>query len=204
MQLPGSVTTLTVLSRRWWGDQARWELVVCSAPAMPGTRLIEIMNRLEAATSRLEDMTQSTMDSVVTLNGMPSDPATPKGLSIAAGRDVSAPPPLRPAASLPASIKAFDDLINNDVAKFVKLGEVLGGVVAEQVRFLDGANREKDRPNRPEADFPPVGIVGRSSSSVRCAAQNHRHRQSSQEARRAIAPLHGDPHRASTTDGKRW
>ena len=113
-----------------------------SPAAMPGTRLMAIMNRLEAATSRLEDMTQSTVDSVVTLNGMPFDPATtPKGLSVAAaaGRDGQGPPPpppsLGPALSLPVSIKAFDDLINHDVAKFVKLGEDLGGVVAEQVRL---------------------------------------------------------------------
>ncbi len=100
---------------------------------MPGLRLINILDRLEAATSRLEDMAQSTVDSVVTINGAPADSAAPKGLAISADGQTPTQPFARPAEQLPASIKGFDELVNSDVAKFVKLGEELGGVVAEQV-----------------------------------------------------------------------
>lgn len=104
---------------------------------MPGARLIEIMNRLEAATSRLEDMAQATMDPTASANGVVSKTAIAGGAAGggATGHAVThAPAPQT--ESLPASIEAFDKLIASDVKKFVNLSEDLGGVVADQVRDI--------------------------------------------------------------------
>ncbi len=99
--------------------------------AMPGTRLIQIMNRLEAATSRLEDIAQTTVDPG--MNGVSSDSATIKGSASFSSATTSLQPSVRQAESLPPSIGAFDEIINTDVTKFVKLGEQIGGVLSEQV-----------------------------------------------------------------------
>ena len=85
--------------------------------------------RLEAATSRLEDM-------AAPLDGTPQ-PNANAAASIKSGppeppKQVVAPPPpvVEP---LPQSIKDFDDIIDTDVQKFVAMGQKIGGLVAEQV-----------------------------------------------------------------------
>ncbi len=118
---------------------------------------MEVTDRLEAATSRLEDMAMAGMDPAATLaaaNGVPpSSAAQPAkgsagsgvaagGVGVVSGGGKAAPPPPpppKPAEPLPASISAFDQLISTDVTKFFKLGEELGGVLAEQVRGGAGA-----------------------------------------------------------------
>lgn len=40
-------------------------------------------------------------------------------------------------ASLPSQIEDFDTLIDKDVGNFVQLGNKIGGLVAEQVGFLE-------------------------------------------------------------------
>lgn len=90
--------------------------------------------RLEAATSRLEDMAMSLEDPNVSKSvdsspaAVPSVPEPPK----------PAPPPQAPPAApqVPPQIQDFDALIKGDVQNFVKLGEKIGGLVAEQVRSL--------------------------------------------------------------------
>lgn len=63
---------------------------------------------------------------------VPATPEPPKGIP---------PPPVAPAAPaaalVPPQIQDFDALIAEDIQKFVKLGEEIGGPVAEQVRFLE-------------------------------------------------------------------
>ena len=93
------------------------------------------MNRLEAATSRLEDMAMSL-----------DDPNAPKqidtGAAAAAAEpaapiqpQATPPPPAPPAPpQLPQQIQDFDDLIKGDVQNFVGLGEKIGSLVEEQVR----------------------------------------------------------------------
>lgn len=92
------------------------------------------LNRLEAATSRLEDMAMSLDDPNVSkgLNGATSDaPAIPEPPK------PSPPPPAAPAApQIPPQIQDFDALIKGDVQNFVKLGEKIGGLVEEQVGFI--------------------------------------------------------------------
>ncbi|EAW22591.1 adenylate cyclase-binding protein [Aspergillus fischeri NRRL 181] len=96
--------------------------------------LTTLIKRLEAATSRLEDMAMSL-----------DDPHSPKHVgSAAATPEPAAPvpvntvaPPAPPAApSLPPQIEDFDALINGDVRSFVDLGEKIGGLVAEQSKAV--------------------------------------------------------------------
>ena len=86
---------------------------------------LTIVDRLEAATSRLEDMVPA-MSENSTLNGAPS-------ISDSAWQVDSTNPSSVPKTPLPASIHDFDSLINGDVKTFVNRSEEIGGLVAEQV-----------------------------------------------------------------------
>ena len=88
--------------------------------------------RLEAATSRLEDMAQSTMDPSSATNGLP--PAS--GATSTAITDNGVVTPKLQVEPLPASIDDFDGLINGDVKTFANMSLELGGLVSEQVRLL--------------------------------------------------------------------
>ncbi|OKO93316.1 Adenylyl cyclase-associated protein [Penicillium subrubescens] len=93
-----------------------------------------LIKRLEAATSRLEDMAMSLDDPNITKGmGSPSAaaPATPEPPKPAP------PPPAPPAApQVPPQIQDFDALIKGDVQNFVSLGEKVGGLVAEQSKAV--------------------------------------------------------------------
>ncbi|KAL6791406.1 adenylate cyclase associated N terminal domain-containing protein [Trichoderma sp. SZMC 28013] len=91
--------------------------------------LTTLIKRLEAATSRLEDIASSTE--------LPKDvpglgqPATPLSETAVA----PTPPPVQkepPQEALPESIEDFDAFLNTSVDKYVKLSNQLGGVVAQQ------------------------------------------------------------------------
>lgn len=54
------------------------------------------------------------------------------------------PPPAKPEEPQPPSINDYDELIANEVARFVKQSQELGGLVAEQVSiggYLLGGQR---------------------------------------------------------------
>ena len=95
-----------------------------------------LVNRLEAATSRLEDMAMALddpkspkpVDPAVSAAVQPSAPAQPK---------IAAPPAPSAAPQIPPQIEDFDALIKNEVQNFVNLGEKIGGLVEEQVRQTD-------------------------------------------------------------------
>ncbi|KAM0252388.1 hypothetical protein ACHAQJ_007720 [Trichoderma viride] len=88
--------------------------------------LTTLIKRLEAATSRLEDIASSTE--------LPKDvaglaPASPQSDTDAA----PLPPTLKePQEPLPESIEDFDVFLNTSLDKYVKLSSQLGGVVAQQ------------------------------------------------------------------------
>jgi adenylyl cyclase-associated protein len=98
--------------------------------------LTTLIKRLEAATSRLEDMAQSSFE---TPQGAPtvqqqgvaptlSAPTLPASPQTAIG-------PSPPAASpepVPEAIEEFDNLINQSLVNWVKLSNDIGGLVAEQ------------------------------------------------------------------------
>ncbi|KAL4738067.1 adenylate cyclase associated N terminal-domain-containing protein [Aspergillus similis] len=90
--------------------------------------LTTLIKRLEAATSRLEDMAmsldehdaQKAADNSAALEPQASERPTPTA-------------PAAPAAApLPSQIEDFDTLISKDVGNFVQLGKKIGGLVAEQ------------------------------------------------------------------------
>jgi len=109
---------------------------------MDDTPLIRLIHRLEAATSRLEDIASSSL---------PLDAATPDshhnaadGSSLAAPsqtqRSLQTPAGSTPGASqtqlqepLPHSIEDFDTLLHGDLKAYNDLSQSLGGLIAEQV-----------------------------------------------------------------------
>ncbi|KAF8859488.1 hypothetical protein BDZ45DRAFT_357966 [Acephala macrosclerotiorum] len=98
-------------------------------PTVSRMDLTVIINRLEAATSRLEDMAASAID----LNGAPT-PAPTGPLPPPPTTARAAPPELpKPVVEpLPESVEDFDAFITGPVKKYVNLSDELGGLVAEQ------------------------------------------------------------------------
>ncbi|RAK71645.1 adenylate cyclase-binding protein [Aspergillus fijiensis CBS 313.89] len=97
--------------------------------------LTTLIKRLEAATSRLEDMAMSL-----------DDPNSPKTIGAIAAPETATPetpkaaPPATPAAPpVPPQIQDFDTLINEDVRTFVELGQKINGLVGEQSRAVQQA-----------------------------------------------------------------
>lgn len=97
--------------------------------------LTAMIYRLEAATSRLEDMAMASSDTPLA-NGVQS----PKGIAGVQAPSLSAPPPPPPPAPaatkaepLPEVVEDFDTFISTHVTPFVRASEDLGGAVAKQV-----------------------------------------------------------------------
>ncbi|KAH0562976.1 hypothetical protein GP486_002454 [Trichoglossum hirsutum] len=109
-----------------------------SGSAIPEcTVLISLVSRLEAATSRLEDIAQATIDPSAATNGSLAAPAAgapPIGQRAQSAPipSIQAPPPPEP---LPQAIKSFDRVIDGEVQKYVSLSEGLGGLLAEQAHL---------------------------------------------------------------------
>ncbi|KAK0102814.1 hypothetical protein ONS96_005449 [Cadophora gregata f. sp. sojae] len=90
--------------------------------------LTTLIKRLEAATSRLEDMASSSVE-IPAINGAPT-PA-PTG-PLPAPPVAKAPSPKPVQEALPESVEDFDAFIAGTVKKYVNLSDELGGPVAEQ------------------------------------------------------------------------
>lgn len=84
--------------------------------------------RLEAATSRLEDIAEAQAQG----KSVSSTAATHSQHPSAA----SAPPPPPPPAEDPASVQAYDNDVIPALDSYVKLSGEIGSVVAEQVTIL--------------------------------------------------------------------
>jgi adenylyl cyclase-associated protein len=102
-------------------------------PTLSGTELTGILNRLEAATSRLEDMAASTIEHPK-INGVAPTPAPtgPLPAPPTASQAVAETPKLVQ-EPLPESIEEFDSFITGPVKRFVNLSDEMGGPIAEQV-----------------------------------------------------------------------
>lgn len=106
------------------------------------TILIDTANRLEAATSRLEDMATAPPDSPQsTPQAAAESSRSLTGASSAASRDGPSPAPLPPPAApkaepVPQLVEDYDNVVSTTVAPFVKQAEALGGTIAQQVRGL--------------------------------------------------------------------
>ena len=102
-------------------------------PTIHRVELTGIISRLEAATSRLEDMASSTVEAPRTNGAAPPPTAPLPPAPVAAA--VAAPPKPAPEV-LPESVEEFDAFINGTLKKFVNLSDESGGPVAEQVRTM--------------------------------------------------------------------
>jgi len=103
--------------------------------AKHGQRLSTLIRRLEAATSRLEDIATS-VDSThpETVAAISTAQATiAENAAAAAAAAMSTPAAAAPSEPLPRSIEDFDKLINDDVKSFVTASEGIGGLVEQQV-----------------------------------------------------------------------
>jgi len=111
---------------------------------LPRTFALTVIGRLEAATSRLEDMVPNIGDSSPSINGIQSSQAQSlaaiegMGQTTANGQSSQ-----RHLETLPPVIDSFDGAINGEVKTFVNMSEEIGGLVAEQVctlskPFMDG------------------------------------------------------------------
>ena len=118
-------------------------------PTIHRAELTAIISRLEAATSRLEDMASTTVEPPKT-NGAAPPPTAP--LPPAPVPAAAAAPPKSVPEVVPESVEEFDAFINGSLKKFGKLSDDLGGPVAEQVRkmaaeaYRTDANTNRLRP----------------------------------------------------------
>ncbi|KAK4193678.1 adenylate cyclase associated N terminal-domain-containing protein [Podospora australis] len=121
---------------------------------------LTLIKRLEAATSRLEDIAQSAIDSPPQSSFTPSVTSTPPPPSKSAPPPAppSAPPaapvviapiptpaPPPPAAAkvdLPETVEEYDAFIGSSLDKWLKLSSKLGGVVAEQANLVLKGHQE--------------------------------------------------------------
>lgn len=93
-----------------------------------------LTKRLEAATSRLEDIASSTIEL----------PQAVPALGVTVASPTSAPKAVTPLETLPESIEDFDTLLNTSVAKYAKISSQLGGLIAEQAAIVvRGFNEER-------------------------------------------------------------
>jgi|SRR5450432_2421651 adenylyl cyclase-associated protein len=96
--------------------------------------LTSIVRRLEAATSRLEDMASSVIE-VPKTNG--SVPAVTAPAAAGPPMATSKPPaPKAVAEPIPQMIEDFDTLIATTVKKYLDISKEIGGPVEEQVHML--------------------------------------------------------------------
>jgi len=98
--------------------------------------LTPIIRRLEAATSRLEDMASVVVETPKTNGALPAVTAA----APAAAAQPAAPEKVE--EPLPPMIEDFDSFIETAVKKYVGLSNEIGGLVAEQVSsYVSSASR---------------------------------------------------------------
>lgn len=114
--------------------------------------LLTLIKRLEAATTRLEDIASSTIELPRAVPALSTTIATPSNPSSTASptpqHPVSAPAPPAPKAApqepLPESIEEFDVFISQSVDKYVQASNKLGGLVADQAsKVLEGFKQQR-------------------------------------------------------------
>lgn len=98
---------------------------------------------LEAATSRLEDIAISqSAASTIAGHSPPAAPPAPAAANSSSATASPVPGAQAQAQSPPLSIKAFDELLEGPLAKYVELSQAVGGVVAEQVGHGSGGGAD--------------------------------------------------------------
>lgn len=106
-------------------------------------RVTNLLHRLEAATSRLEDIASSTIEIPQAVPALKETLASPPPTSQAIP-DAPSHAPSAPDEPLPDSIEDFDAFLKTSVEKYWKLSEAIGGVIAEQAaKVIHGFQEER-------------------------------------------------------------
>ncbi|KAI1756954.1 adenylate cyclase associated N terminal-domain-containing protein [Xylaria castorea] len=113
--------------------------------------LVTLIKRLEAATTRLEDIASSTIElphAVPALSQpITSPPDQSNGVTPLASTSSSDSPAAStpaPQDPLPESVEEFDSFISQSVDKYVQASDKLGGLIAEQAsKVLDGFKQQR-------------------------------------------------------------
>ncbi|KAI1461557.1 adenylate cyclase associated N terminal-domain-containing protein [Annulohypoxylon moriforme] len=112
--------------------------------------LVTLIKRLEAATTRLEDIASSTIElpqAVPALTATVATPSGPSSISSPIPHAALPPPPVLkevPEEPLPESIEEFDTFISQSVEKYVAASNKLGGLIAEQAsKVLEGFKQQR-------------------------------------------------------------
>lgn len=98
-----------------------------------GQRLTNLLGRLEAATSRLEDIASSAVEIPQAVPNIQETLASPIADTSQGASDAAAAAAAEP---IPESIEEFDAFLKASVDKYVKLSEALGGLIAEQAAIV--------------------------------------------------------------------
>jgi len=109
-------------------------------PSVSRGELTTIIRRLEAATSRLEDIAAATLESPTSSSETNITTGAP---TVAPTGPVPPPPPpaSQPTApkpvieSTPPAVEDFDGFLSGALKKYVVLSDELGGAIAEQVKI---------------------------------------------------------------------
>jgi|SRR6266542_2619683 len=92
--------------------------------------LTTLIKRLEAATSRLEDLgASSSAANNLGRNSVGGQPAAPSLVSSQSNDAVVG-------GEVPPALAAYDELIEGPLKTFLELSKVIGGLVEDQVNFL--------------------------------------------------------------------
>lgn len=140
-------------------------------PASPSSNqnnpLTAIIRRLEAATSRLEDIASSSTSFEALDNGKIGQGNAPRasapnlpGTAVTGSPAVEAPKPAAP--ELPPAIQEMDELIEGEVKKFVEASKGIDPLVEGQVGFVNTKSKEGDclRQHRPRPQQRPSATKG--------------------------------------------
>ncbi|KAI0890204.1 adenylate cyclase associated N terminal-domain-containing protein [Annulohypoxylon maeteangense] len=110
--------------------------------------LVTLIKRLEAATTRLEDIASSTIELPQAVPALTATVATPSSLASPIPHAALPPPPALkevPEEHLPESIEEFDNFISQSVEKYVAISNKLGGFIAEQASKVLGGFKQQRR-----------------------------------------------------------
>lgn len=115
-------------------SSARIRLVLGPASSTPAARLTSAFSRLEAATSRLEDIASTSAGYEGAAPSGPSAPAT-----AAASTAPAAAPAAPPAESLPPTVEAYDTVLDTDLKPWLDMSSKLGNVIEGQAKAVQQA-----------------------------------------------------------------
>ncbi|KAI9727322.1 MAG: hypothetical protein M1828_006941 [Chrysothrix sp. TS-e1954] len=108
--------------------------------------LTTLIKRLEAATSRLEDIASTSQPESATKGLQPSGAAVTGAASVNGdGVGTHQPSGALAAEDLPRSIEDFDALLQDDLKPFSDLGQKLGSVIGEQTALFEKAFKAQRR-----------------------------------------------------------